>query len=78
MVFSFNERIITCLSESDINEPDYLTMNKITQSAQNNKETSHLGVEYISQYSHFLDKERKVKDIMLVNSKVPNIVTTGK
>ena len=44
-------------------------MNKITQSAQNNKDFSQLGVEYISQYSQFLDKERKVKDIMMVNSK---------
>ena len=46
-------------------------MKNLTKSVQNNKETSNLGVEYISQYSHFLDKERKVKDIMLVNSKIP-------
>jgi hypothetical protein len=44
-------------------------MNKITQSAQNNKDFNQLGVEYISQYSQFLDKERKVKDIMSVNAK---------
>ena len=38
--FKINHRIITCVCDSDINEPDYVTMNKITQSAQNNKEIS--------------------------------------
>lgn len=76
--FKINHRIITCVCDSDINEPDYVTMNKITQSAQNNKEISNLGVEYITQYSHFLDKQRKVKDIMLVNSKKPLKESLGK
>lgn len=44
-------------------------MNKITQSSQHLKDYSQIGVEYISQYSHFLDREKKVKDITSVHSK---------
>ena len=39
-------------------------------SANKNKDLSDNGVEYISQYSHLLDKEQKIKDLLLVNSKI--------
>lgn len=57
------------MCENDLNEPEFSTMNKITQSSQHLKDYSQIGVEYISQYSHFLDREKKVKDITSVHSK---------
>ena len=41
-------------------------MNKITQKARKSKDYSNMGVEYISQYSQYWDKERKIKDLTQV------------
>jgi hypothetical protein len=42
-------------------------MNRITQKARKSKDFSNMGIEYISQYSQYWDKERKTKDLHLVN-----------
>jgi hypothetical protein len=42
-------------------------MNKITKEARKSKDLSNLGIEYISQYSQFWDKERKIKDLAAIN-----------
>lgn len=57
------------MCENELNEPEFSTMNKITQSSQHLKDYSQIGIEYISQYSHFLEREKKVKDITSVHSK---------
>lgn len=59
-------RIIATICEPDLNEPDFTIMNKITQKARKSRDLSNMGIEYISQYSQFLDKERKDKDLIQV------------
>ena len=43
---------------------------RAAKEAHKNKDLSDIGAEYISQYSHFHDKEQKINDILLVNSKI--------
>jgi hypothetical protein len=48
-------------------EPDFSTMSKITQDAKKIKDFSAIGMEYISQYSQYWDKERKTQDMIKIS-----------
>lgn len=60
-------RIISTICESDLNEPDFARMNKLTNNAKITKDYSALGMEFISQYSQYWDKERKTMDLIEAN-----------
>jgi hypothetical protein len=43
-------------------------MNKLTEDAKKTKDFSVFGMEYISQYSQYWDKERKTLDMIKVST----------
>jgi hypothetical protein len=70
-------RIISSICESDLNEPDFNTMNKITQKARKSRDFSNIGIEYISQYSQLWDKERNIKDLIQISEMNKEKITLG-
>lgn len=59
-------RIISSIGDTDLNEPDFNTMNQITQKARKSKDYSSMGIEYISQFSQLWVKERNIKDLIQI------------